>query len=421
MREASRDRGVPLVLALGVALLAGCGQAPTPSVPGPTAASTNLPTTSPGLGPTAPAAPSAAASASLPPSLSGWRPIALPAALAAFRPTDVVWTGHRFVVIGGLDGSMVALDSTDGSTWHTGSPFGKDAMVRAVAAGVGGSVVAVGTSGDRPTIWHSADGVAWTAGVDPVAPRSVGGGTILVTDVVATSSGWLAVGREDPACQVGCGVEPSRALAWTSPDGRRWATVPEQSTLRPGGMNVVTRAPFGYLAGGVADRGPAIWTSSDGLRWSRVGDVPTPSSTDPSTWMTIVAASASPDLAVCVADSLGLGPGGAPVILAWSSTNGRAWQPAVLAGTAPVLREGVVWTADGWLVTGDRWRGELNWILVAWGSVDGRAWRAMSTESQAAKFVPSTVAASATLEVAVGLADIGALAPADALWWRPAR
>ncbi|HJW22049.1 MAG TPA: hypothetical protein VJ506_06445 [Candidatus Limnocylindrales bacterium] len=332
-----------------------------------------------------------------------------------------MWTGHRFVAVGLLGQSTVALDSTDGSTWHSGSPFGRDAAVRALAARADGSVVAVGTSGHRPAIWHSADGVSWTEGVNPASPRSIASSTIHVTGAVAMDSGWLAVGREDPACQVDCGVEPSRALAWTSPDGRRWAAVSEQPSLRPGGMNVVTRAPFGYLAAGVADRGPAIWTSTDGLRWSRAGDVPTPPSTDPSTWVTIVAASASPDVAVCVADSLGLGPGGAPVILAWSSTNGGAWQPAVLAGANPVLRQSVVWTADGWLVAGERWRGELNWALVAWGSVDGRVWRAMSTESQAAMFVPTTVAASAAIEVAIGLADVGALAPADALWWRTAR
>ena len=421
MRQPRGPGRVPIAVALAGALLAGCGEAPSMSGPLSAAAPTSVPTPSSGLGPTR--APSA--SPSLPRSLSGWRQVTRPAALSAFRPTDVVWTGRRFVVVGTIDGATVALDSTDGSTWHSGSPFGRDAVVRALAAGAGGSVVAVGAAGpagDRPTIWHSADGITWTGGVEPIAPRSVASGTITVTDVVATGSGWLVVGREDPACEVDCGVEPSRALAWTSSDGLRWAAVPEQPSLRPGGMTVVTRSPVGYIGAGVAARGPAIWTSSDGLRWSRARDVPTPSSTDPSTWITIVAASANDREVVCVAESLGLGPGGAPFALAWSTSDGETWRLANLEEPTPVTREGVTWTADGWLVAGQRWsEGSNGWVLAAWQSVDGQAWRAIPAARSPQVFVPMSVATSGTIDVAVGLVDVGDYALASELWWRPSR
>ena len=85
-------------------------------------------------------------------------------------------------------------------------------------------------------------------------------------------SGWLAVGREDPACQVNCGLEPVRSLAWTSRDGLSWEVVPDQEALLGGGMNAVSAFDGGYVAAGVSAGHAAIWTSPDGATWSRVPD-----------------------------------------------------------------------------------------------------------------------------------------------------
>src|SRR3954451_11655714 len=94
---------------------------------------------------------------------------------------------------------------------------------------VGAMALGPPTNDERPAVWLSADGSKWTTVANAFsAPRGAGPtgqSRHSVTAVVATHTVWLAVGRQDPVCQLDCGLAPIRALAWTSSDGRKWTPV----------------------------------------------------------------------------------------------------------------------------------------------------------------------------------------------------
>ena len=125
-----------------------------------------------------------------------------------------------------------------------------------------GRFVVVGDSSDfdtsGPAVYWSDDAVRWKAPIPRGLPRSDN-----VTDVIATSSGFLAVG-----------VDAHGPAAWRSVDGARW--VPSQVGAQRGGgrdsLWGVTRTRLGYFAWGFDSGHAALWRSSDGRTWAPVGD-----------------------------------------------------------------------------------------------------------------------------------------------------
>ncbi len=416
-------------------LLAGCSTPTTPSTaaaatavasappsaPAPTflVAVTATPSSSVSSGPSATATPVAAS-----PTADGWRPAPSQDAVSGAQFQNVVWTGTRFVATGvALVGNGgVFLDSSDGVTWHTqpvplaGQPF-------RLAAGSRG-VVAVG-HGSRPTSWFSSDGLNWTGGSTALPATPSGTDGFDVMDVVATTTGWLAVGREDPYCNVNCGLAPVRSLVWTSGDGLTWTRVPDQVSFDGGGMNAVVRGSVGLVAVGFAGGHGAVWTSNDGSAWARVPDAPIfhpQPATDPSSSADMSGVAAGPGVIAIVGMAHGVGPGGAPSVLAWWSADGRKWVQA----TGDRFLYGQVFevatTPRGFLATGPS--GDQSCLGGIWASTDGRSWRCVASDDAFTGFGPYAAAASSTVEIAVGLTSVG-LDPngstglPGAVWWRP--
>ncbi|TDD32540.1 hypothetical protein E1287_22415 [Actinomadura sp. KC06] len=154
---------------------------------------------------------------------------------------------------------------------------GRDQQITGVAA-VGSTVVAIGgetdpqnarglflVSGDGGRTFESGAQQSTDGGVAPSGgvPEAVGG----------SSRGWIAIGS-----RAGGG-----GAVWTSDDGRTWRRQPDAVGDVFGAGNRVRRivaTDSGYLAvgdnspkGDFTDSRPAVWLSGDGQRWeARVGD-----------------------------------------------------------------------------------------------------------------------------------------------------
>lgn len=253
------------VATLVVVVVAGCGASGSPGSGSPVDSSA-----------------SATPSASLPPSSEFPEPSVLPTAASpeawvavpeqvtvqGLQFDAVIWTGARFVASGHVpDGGRVIADSTVGLTWQWHEIARPDAGRVFLAAGPKGVVAVGGLLDGHAGSWTSADGIAWTAHPDTFGTAS-GTDTFELTAVIASDDGWLAVGREDPACNHDCGLTPIRALVWTSSDGLAWTRVADQRSLAGGAISAVARLGSGFVAVGLVGTIAAAWTSPDGRTWN---------------------------------------------------------------------------------------------------------------------------------------------------------
>lgn len=129
---------------------------------------------------------------------------------------------------------------------------------RAIAEHAGRFVV-VGDSSDLvedtgPPVYWSADGVDWHRPEPDASPESVN-----VTDVIATESGFVAVG-----------IGSRDAAAWKSGDGRIWTPVPVEEPAGPSRSSMwgVTRTRVGLFATGFHAGRARLWRSTDGSSWA---------------------------------------------------------------------------------------------------------------------------------------------------------
>jgi hypothetical protein len=230
------------------------------------------------------------------------------------------------------------------------------------------------------TAWSSRDGLTWTKARGAFPLPSLGSDSMSITDVTASSGGWLAVGRRDPACFIDCGVNPKRSYVWLSEDGLRWTRVADQPGLKGGGMNAVARWRNGFVAAGGAGDHAAIWLSPDGRSWSRVADAPL--FHGPTSGFGDLPAVAGE---VAVVDGVlavlgdvyaqdGCPPGLAarycPGPRAWSSKDGDAWSRADMPKTRNGQLNALGIVHDGLLAVGFSQKCSGH----AWSSADGLAW-----------------------------------------------
>lgn len=351
-----------------------------------------------------------------------WQPVPDQESVSGVQFQDIVWTGERFVATAVvLGGGAAFLDSTDGRHWHLQSNLGPTAFPAGLAAGPRG-VVVIGNIGDHPASWASVDGLTWTAqaGVFPGSPT--GSDTITASAVVATDDGWLAVGHEDPECHINCGLEPVRALVWTSSNGLRWTQVANQAAFKQAGMEVVVRGGPGFVAAGSTNGHAAIWSSPTGSTWSRVADDPmfhARKGVDLSYWMGVQGLASGWGVVVAVGMD-GAPGGGDSSVGAWWSVDGRTWARAKVDHALNGQVFDVTGTPSGFLATGPS--GEDSCLGGIWASTDGRGWTCDAADPSFQGFGPYAAAASESIEVAVGLTSSDEETPnglPGAAWWRP--
>jgi serine/threonine protein kinase len=191
--------------------------------------------------------------------------VGVSAVQAASGPGGYVIVGNVVEPGGGYQADV--WWSRDLNSWtkaHDVNESSGSSQVLAVAAGAAGFVSA-GSYRDKPTVWASPDGRAWTAAHLPL-PRGASAGVI--QQVAVSGSRVVALGRQTTADGTG-------PLAERSGDGgRSWQPVPFTApgpavtftalTAGPGGFTAA--AQFGAASGGLD---AAVWTSAEGKTWMR--------------------------------------------------------------------------------------------------------------------------------------------------------
>lgn len=386
LRRTNRGRLRRRALALSVVLVvSGCGPTATPSNEVQSSVPFGQPSGPPVLGIDWARAPSVEVPKNFgvdpsAPAYTGTHPILrIPgqAIIADVTPLP----GHGFVAIGYVppDWIPAAWTSPDGLTWSIHLTMGAADFTFPVslAAGAGGTVVAVGRSGSKPVAWTSADGVAWQQHPVPLLEGS--DVAERMTTVVASSRGYIAGGSAGPELLdrharfwasvdgadwqpvpdetaafanaevraittfgdgfvavgvVGTAQHPSGAVAWTSADGSNWTRV-DDPAFADGIAVALAPAPFGGLVAVGSDVGrkeAVAWTSPDGRRWTRAPNEASREHSGGFAWMTDIAAIG--DSVIGVGDYQGLQRGTA---MSWVSRDGIDWAPA---RSAPVQEQG---------------------------------------------------------------------------------
>jgi hypothetical protein len=166
-------------------------------------------------------------------------------------------------------GAESAWFSSDARTWSRVDLQLGSASPRAGAWRSGKFVLVgaeqVGSPGPRPAAWTSADGRTWVHAEG--LPSGPGGAYVdpALTDVVATSAGFYAVGPVGPS-----DAAPSRVSAVLfSPDGLTWSMLPRDAAFD----RVILEHVAGWGASGIVVSGstwgldPRLWVSTDGRSW----------------------------------------------------------------------------------------------------------------------------------------------------------
>jgi len=223
-----------------------------------------------------------------------------------------------------------------------------------------GSFTPAGSEPSEPTraaAWFSLGSQNWSLVEGDEAP--FGGAPATYTEMLAisaTGDRLVAVGGTYDAGQ------PSRPLAWVSPDARDWERVelPGEGTVR----DVVWTGSVAVAVGEGAGRGPAAWTSADGRDW-QAATVPGGGDSEEYLWKV----AASGDRLVA------MGAGGQALFV--STDAGSTWEavPTADAGFDPATTapEDVLALPDGGFLAvavGDNG-------LQAYASDDGRTWTAV--------------------------------------------
>ena len=311
-----------------------------------------------------------------------------PAAIEA-APTDApVFCSPCHPVVGTYIDSLVAFNggflafghdqppshaalwsSRDALLWRreAGLPAPEGSSISAAVAN-GGTVLAVGTSGQAGAAWRSTDGAAWTL-IQLPGPET--GSTERLAAVAGWGGGYVAGGYVQSATSV------RSATLWQSADGAAWT----RATVElPSGSSEITgiavMGPADLVAVGIAgdERSgtAAVWRSSDGAAsWSLV--------TSP---------------ALSAGRMLGVAAGGPGIVAvgelvaqtgaaAWFSADGSDWQ----ASSGPGLQNyglQMVMTAvnrDGSGLVAAGWRSDAgNGSAVVLRSSDGRTWVRLGQE-----------------------------------------
>jgi len=293
--------------------------------------------------------------------------------------------------------------STDGLAWTAASPLEDDQVIRDLAT-AGPGVVAVGGSGNDVGIWLSSDGAAW----DRVKDDSLKDG--VADKLLVTDSGLIAFGSRTS--------DYEQRMIWTSEDGREWLAATNES-----GREVASglRAATDYDGRAVAfvqseENGPiTVWDTTGRADWSQVGELP-----DSATALVSDAAGGSHGwVAIGEANESGAS-------VAWASDDGRAWRKV---GTGPdvfsdLLADDAGFIAVGYVgsVPGETCGDQRPFEMRTWTSVDGDVWTLQPSGDEGIASVLQAVVVDRTL-LGLGIdwetPDIGSGTGEPVAWTAP--
>lgn len=298
--------------------------------------------------------------ASTQPAAQRWT--ALEVDLAGGVLADVGEIGGTFVAVGSTGSSPLVFVSTDGADW-TRVPD-QPAFATHGGAGMAGLtrwqdwLIAVGPGDSESVVWRTKDGRSWekTYETRPRTQAEIAGG-------VAVDGGMIQVvssGAELVAVGVGTGglVDDFGGAAWRSSDGIAWVAAPASVQLsRSPIFDVTILAGSTYVAvGGV--RGAVSLVSPDGVDWTlhEQRDVV-------SNGLLYSIVSGTDARLVAVGREAGVG-------VSATSTDGALWTRGVCTGALTEASLYTVATLGGGFVAG----GTVSDRAGVWVSQDGARW-----------------------------------------------
>jgi hypothetical protein len=231
-------------------------------------------------------------------------------------------------------------------------------------------------------VWTSADARSWTSGGRFPDPA----GKLLAASARRESTLVIVGSRQ-----------PGLPAAWVSHDGVSWSAA-EVQAAGEGTIAAVVATRAGFVAGGymgpelAATHRAAFWTSSDGTRWSRAAE-------DPGAADGQVNALAAADVGFVAVGSAGDAQHDRAV--SWTSPDGTRWTRA--PGSAALedgLMRAVIATPRSLVAAGSN--GD-DTRAVAWTSPDGQTWtRAPDAPSLASSSTYAPVAEMTDLAISGG-------------------
>jgi hypothetical protein len=231
-------------------------------------------------------------------------------------------------------------------------------------------LVAVGANGGPATAWTSSDGATWTRTPSGDLDRAD------IRDIRSGGPGFIATGSDGPEGANG------KETIWTSEDGVSWNRLPDDpvfgdtlfiSAVAPGGPGLVA---VGSWMG--------AWYSSDGSTWERASVPPVPPEVypgddgkTPQIYLTDVADRGGRLVATGWAMLTDDGNGDHPVVVVWTSRDGRSWTdvptPADVFPPDSSISD-ITAGPDGFVAIGHITVGQVSTPAI-WSSSDGRDWR----------------------------------------------
>lgn len=418
---------VVVIAVVAIAFIASCGGGPGPVAsdsPGPTATPEVTPT--PTLEPTPTPAPTPSPE---PTPIARWTGLTrsdpvMPSFVVHLN--DLVAWGDGYVAVG-----EVVVDATRSEAAFLTSPDGLNWTVRyqvdpsvdrfprhlvivadELLAFSHPNTDALGLPGaSESLVWRSADGMTWSA-VDSQSWRDAWSGLVIgpmpagwdelqqpiptgLVDVTSGPAGLVAIGNS-------YGDDGMVPVVLHSTDGREWSPVSLPADSVSPLLSAVVPYDGGFVLVGAVDAGPRIdsatpagWFSSDGVSWSRATV-----NVDPGIFPSgIVGIGEIGDVTAGSDGLVGwwgrreMFAGGPRFMAAWTSSDGRTWEPRDLNTVLPGLAHGYV-AGDGVRMVAlgpapntatdpDLWPG----ISQAWVSTDGVNWTALSLPRELDDFV----------------------------------
>jgi len=268
-----------------------------------------------------------------------------------------------------------------GLSWSTPSTFPDAAFIDDIVAWNGKLIAAGeiqnGTNQDA-AVWDSSDGGTTWARLDH-DPTTFADSRI--QGILTTTSGlaaWGSVG--EPVCTgqgegMACGPFP--IMLWTSPDGATWKRIADVSMFMGATIAGVTISAQGLLA--VGDTGwdkPAIWVSGTGAAWER--QALSSATFKDANFTGVRAAPLGYLLAGGVGNSAPTSGGvflpDTGVAAVWWSPDGRTWTKGIVNRTDGIGSSlGYIYVGAGGMVAIGSASGAKT--ATAWTSTDGKTWQ----------------------------------------------
>jgi hypothetical protein len=204
--------------------------------------------------------------------LSHWRKAPVQDAFAGAELHSLTAGPNGFVAIGYDAGGTSVWTSRDGLAWTAivdAQLFPPESAEPSDIVYTGGEYLILGRIGQAAAEWRSKDGRVWSL-TSPLVPSS----DTLPSGFAPGPAGYVTLAASGTSIEVTPGDFRAAVSPWISVDGTTWRPQASSPALF-GASAAIVGAPGGYVASGTVGLDPDahIWTSTDGISWVEVAGV----------------------------------------------------------------------------------------------------------------------------------------------------